>query len=164
MRLIDFEFSDFGNALIDGVYLRMCMPSCWCSKVVPLSIMHEMELIYRDELKKGILLTGDDAIYNKQLTYACGYWLIRTIKQINDMDLMDHEWICPSGPIDEDSKWEPDKNAFRPRILSRLEAFISVSKMTGLLPEFCEAARRLLSHLRESWPETQLIDVFPVFG
>jgi hypothetical protein len=25
MRLIDFEYGNFGNALIDGVYLRMCM-------------------------------------------------------------------------------------------------------------------------------------------
>jgi hypothetical protein len=26
--------------------------------------------------------------------------LIRTLKQLQDMDLIDHEWICPSGPVD----------------------------------------------------------------
>jgi len=163
MRFIDFEFSDFGNALVDGVYLRMCMPSCWCSKAFPVAIVNEMEFIYREELKKEILVASDDVIYNKQLAYACGYWLMRTIKQIKNMDLIDHEWICPSGPIDPDSQWEAEKNAFRPRILSRLEAFISVSQATGYLPIFCEAAMHLLSHLREAWPEVKNIDVFPVF-
>ncbi|MBA3660912.1 MAG: phosphotransferase [Gammaproteobacteria bacterium] len=163
MRFIDFEFGDFGNALVDGVYLRMHMPSCWCSKAVPQSIVYQMESIYREELKAGILSAADDAVYNKQLAYACAYWLVRTIKQLNDMDLIDHEWICPSGPVDSDSKWEPEKNAFRPRILSRLEAFISCSKTTGQLPKLCEAAIHLHSYLRKIWPETNEIEFFPVF-
>jgi len=163
MRFIDFEFGDFGNALVDGVYLRMCMPSCWCSKAVPESIAEEMEAIYRQELITGILSANDDAIYNKQLTYACAYWLVRTIKQIDDMDLIDHEWICPSGPLDVDSKWEPEKNAFRPRIISRLKAFISCSKETGHLPGFREAAMQLQARLIKIWPKSQEIDLFPVF-
>ena len=163
MHFIDFEFSDFGNALIDGTYLRMHMPSCWCSKSIPPSIVYEMESIYREELKAGISLAHDEAIYNKQLTYACAYWLVRTIKQLVDMDLIDHEWICPSGPVDPDSQWEPEKNAFRPRILSRIEAFIVCSKTTGQLPKLCEAATHLHSHLRKIWPEAHEIDIFPVF-
>lgn len=163
MYLIDFEFSDYGNALVDGTYLRMHMPSCWCSKAVPPSIVTEMESIYREELCKGIPAAKDDTIYNRQLAYSCAYWLIRTIKQLHDMDLIDHEWICPSGPVDPDSKWEPDKNAFRPRILSRLGAFISCAKSTGHLPKLREAATGLLTHLRKTWPETAEIDVFPVF-
>lgn len=163
MHLIDFEFSDYGNALVDGTYLRMHMPSCWCSKAVPPSIVTEMESIYREELCKGIPSAADDAIYNRQLAYSCAYWLIRTIKQLHDMDLIDHEWICPSGPVDPDSKWEPDKNAFRPRILSRLGAFISRSKSTGHLPTLGKAAAELQSHLQKVWPDTKEIDVFPVF-
>ncbi len=163
MRFIDFEFGDFGNALVDGAYLRMHMPSCWCSKSIPKPIVDQMELIYRKELKAGILLAADDAIYNKQLAYACGHWLVRTIQQLNDMDLIDHEWICPSGPVDADSKWEPEKNAFRPRILSRLETFISCSKETDNLPKLCEAATKLYSYLQKIWPETDKIEVFPVF-
>ena len=163
IRFIDFEFSDFGNALVDGVYLRMHMPSCWCSKAIPHAVVSEMESIYRNELKAGILSATDDAIYNKQLTYACAYWLIRTIKQLDDMDLINQEWICPSGPVDPDSKWEPKDNGFRPRILSRLKAFIDCSRNTGHLPKFCEASIQLLSHLKKIWPESRYMDVFPVF-
>ncbi|MEO8400962.1 MAG: phosphotransferase [Gammaproteobacteria bacterium] len=164
MHFIDFEFADFGNALVDSVYMRMHMPSCWCSKAVPSLLVFQMESIYREELKAGVIAAADDAIYNKQLAYACAYWLIRTIKQLDDMDLIDHEWICPSGPVDPDSKWEPEKNAFRPRILSRLEAFISCSQATGQLPKLGEASIQMLSHLRKVWPETKAIEVFPVFN
>lgn len=163
MRFLDFEFGDFGCALFDGVYLRMCMPSCWCSKAVPPAIVKEMEAIYREELKAKIFSASDDAVYNMQLAYASAYWLVRTIKQIADMDLIDHEWVCPSGPVDADSKWEPEKNAFRPRVISRLGSFISCSKETNYLPSLCEAAVQLQAHLIKLWPEIQEIDVFPVF-
>lgn len=159
IKLIDFEFGDFGNALIDGVYLRMNMPSCWCSKAVPQPILHKMEAAYREELKKGIPVAIDDIAYNKQLTYACAYWLIRTISTMD----VEREWICPSGPVDSDSEWDPKENGFRPRILSRLDSFITCSKSTGYLPKFCEASVHLLSYLKKIWPLSRFIDVFPVF-
>ena len=163
MRLIDFEYGDYGNALIDGVYLRMSMPSCWCSKAVPNSVLQRMESIYRQELKAKLVLAGDDYIYNKNLTFACAYWIMRALQSLHEIKLIDNEWICPSGPVDSDSKWEPKENAFRPRILSRLEAFISCSKSTRHLPKLCEAASHLLTHLKKIWPQAQSIDVFPVF-
>ena len=159
IKLIDFEFGDFGNALIDGVYLRMNMPSCWCSKAVPETVLYKMEAAYREELMKGIPEANDNSAYNKYLTYACAYWLIRTISTMD----VDREWICPSGPVDPDSKWDPKENGFRPRILSRLKAFIDCSRNTGHLPKFCEASILLLSHLKKVWPESRYIDVFPVF-
>ncbi len=79
------------------------------------------------------------------------------------MNLLENEWICPNGPVDMESQWDPDKNTFRPRRLSRLEAFISCSWMTGHLPELREASTRLFNYLKKAWPETSLIDVFPVF-
>lgn len=163
MRLIDFEFSDFGNALIDGVYLRMHMPSCWCSKAVPEAVLHRMEAVYREELKVKISASVDDDIYRTQLTYACAYWLLRTMLQLEKMALIDHEWICPSGSVDSDSEWDPKENAFRPRILSRILAFIACAKKTGELPNLCEASTRLLSQLKKFWPETRYIDFFSVF-
>jgi hypothetical protein len=163
IRLIDFEFGDYGHALLDGTYLRMSMPSCWCSKAVPDNVLHRMEAIYRDELKSRLNLVADDSIYNKQLAYACAYWIIRALQSLHEIKLIDNEWICPSSPVDSESKWEPKKNAFRPRILSRLAAFITCAKSTGNLPQLCKASTHLLSHLKKIWPEAQSMDVFPVF-
>lgn len=159
IKLIDFEFGDFGNALIDGVYLRMNMPSCWCSKAVPKEVLDKMESAYREELEIGMPATREDVKYNKQLIFACAYWLIRTLSSMD----VNREWICPSGPVDPDSEWDPTENGFRPRILSRLDAFISCSKNSGLLSEFRKASIDLLSYLKMVWPESGYIDVFPVF-
>ncbi|MBI5448279.1 MAG: phosphotransferase [Gammaproteobacteria bacterium] len=164
IRLIDFEFGDYGHALIDGVYLRMSMPSCWCSKAVPDNVLQRMEAIYRDELKQRLDLAADDSFYNKQLVYACAYWIIRALQSLHKINLIDNEWICPSGPVDPDSTWVPKENAFRPRILSRLATFIACAKSTGHLPQLCKASTQLLSHLKKIWPEAQNIDVFPVFS
>lgn len=159
IKLIDFEFCDFGNALIDGVYLRMNMPSCWCSKAVPPAVLSQMEAAYREELKKGISASLDDAVYNKQLIYACAYWLIRTISTM----VVERELIAQTGPLEADSQWDSLDNGLRPRILSRLEIFITSSKQTGHLPKFCEASMHLLSRLKKLWPQSRSIDVFPVF-
>ncbi len=164
MKLIDFEYGDFGNALIDGVYLRMCMPSCWCSKTVPEDIFIQMENIYRDKLESTIPAVFDDNFYKKNIVFACAYWVIRNIQTIDEFDLLDHEWIGQSGPVDEDSLWDPEKNASRPRVLSRLEAFISVSNTYHLLPNFRMAAMKLLIHLKNIWAETPLLELFPVFS
>ncbi len=163
IRLIDFEFSYFGNALVDGVYLRMHMPSCWCSKAIPEAVLDRMEGAYKGELMKKIPESFDDAIYSKHAAYACAYWLLRTLRQLDEMDLIAHEWICPSGPVDSDSQWQPKENAFRPRIISRVEAFLVCAKKAGYFPMLCEASTLLLKHLIEIWPEAKPIDVFPVF-
>lgn len=122
-----------------------------------------MESIYRAELKKEIISANDDETYNKQLIYSCAYWVIRSLETIDKLGLVENEWICPSGPVDAESKWEPDKNAFRPRILSRLEAFISCAKEAGYLPHLKKFSIELLLYLRYIWPETQNIDLYPVF-
>jgi hypothetical protein len=31
LQLIDFEWNFVRNALLDGTYLRMSMPTCWCA-------------------------------------------------------------------------------------------------------------------------------------
>ena len=118
---------------------------------------------YRSELKKGIMSASDDYTYNKQLSFACAYWLLRTLKQIDEMGLIGREWICPSGPVDSNSQWKPEENAFRPRIISRIKSFIDCSQSTGHLSELRTASESLLLYLKITWPETKEIDLFSVF-
>ncbi len=161
MKMIDFEYGDMGHALIDGVYLRMSMPSCWCSKTLPINIVTKMESIYRAELKKKISAAADMR-FDKAMVYACAFWAIRVINWHVD-ELMEHDNICPSGPVESDSMWVPEENAFRPRIFSRLGAFIDIANQHQQLPAFTRAVNTLLVHLQNKWPETRLMDHFPVF-
>jgi len=160
---IDFEFGDFGNALIDGTYLRMSMPSCWCARNFPSSIINKMEFLYREELKAKIISADNDAEYNKQLTYACAYWIIRSLQTLDELELIEHEWIGSSGPVDSDSLWDPTQNAARPRILSKLDAFITLAKTMDHLPCLTTTLVSLLSYLKKTWPETKYLDLYPVF-
>ncbi|MBS0289821.1 MAG: aminoglycoside phosphotransferase family protein [Proteobacteria bacterium] len=162
LQIIDFEYGDIGHALIDGVYLRMSMPSCWCSKITPKDIVDQMEAIYGNELKKKLSVANDEPLYNKALVYACAFWVVRVINWHVD-ELVEHEIICPSGPVDRDSLWEPEKNAFRPRVLSRLEAFINIAKKYNHLPALTQVASDLLSKLKSQWPTTTFMDYYPVF-
>jgi hypothetical protein len=162
IRLFDFEYGDTGHALIDGVYLRMSMPSCWCSKQTPLDVVLKMEAIYREELKQKIPAVRDDAQYNQAIVYACAYWLIRSLIWWLD-EFFETEKNCPSGPVDDDSLWDPSNNGFRPRMISRLEAFIEIAQKHQCLPLLRGASNQLLILLRNQWPEAKALDVYPVF-
>jgi len=162
MRLIDFEYGDIGLALIDGVYLRMSMPSCWCSKNTPDNIIIKMETLYRNELKKKIETANVDNLYYRAKVYACAYWIIHNANRWLD-EFLEQEWICPSGPLASDSKWDPTTNAFRPRMLSRLQSFIVHASRLGYLPVFTVACQALLHYLKQQWPQTSFMGFFPVF-
>lgn len=163
IRLFDFEYGDTGHALLDGVYLRMSMPSCWCSKRSPPDIVSKMEAIYREELKQKIPAASDDALYDEAMVNACAYWLIRSLIWWVD-EFFETEKNCPSGPVDTDSLWDPNNNGFRPRIISRIEAFLEISQKHNLLPLLRGASSQLLVLLRNKWPEANALDLYPVFG
>ena len=56
LRLIDFEFTRFGHALIDGLYPQIPFPTCWCCNVIPDGLADELTTAYRAEL--GARLPG----------------------------------------------------------------------------------------------------------
>ncbi|MGE3317987.1 MAG: phosphotransferase [Candidatus Berkiella sp.] len=163
IRLFDFEFGDTGHALIDGVYLRMSMPSCWCAKSTPANIVQQMEAIYRKELQSKIPAANHEDLYHQALLYACAYWVIRSLIWWLD-EFFESDKNCPSGPVDEDSLWDPNSNGFHSRLLSRLEAFITCAQQLNQLPALCEASNQLLALLRIKWRDTQGLDNYPVFG
>lgn len=161
MQIIDFEYGDIGHALVDGVYLRMSMPSCWCSKRVPEDIVTQMETIYHQELQKKM----DGATienFNKALVYACAFWIIRVINWHVD-ELMQADRLCPSGPVDSASLWKPEENLFRPRVLSRLQAFVDLTQKHPYLPELSRVISDLVSDLKDKWPTSTYMGYFPVF-
>jgi len=76
MRIIDFEWSFYGNVLLDAVALRMCMPTSWCVKAFPEDIIESNEQTYREELLKYIPEASDDIVYYKYYVAACAYWML----------------------------------------------------------------------------------------
>lgn len=163
IRLFDFEYGDTGHALLDGVYLRMSMPSCWCAKSTPNDIVVKMEQLYRQEIQKKMPAAKNDVLYNQAMVFACAYWLIRSLIWWLD-EFIEKDKNCPSGLLDSDSVWDVNDNGFRPRIISRIQAFLDIANHYQMLPALCEASSQLLESLKSKWPDAKPLSDFPVFG
>jgi hypothetical protein len=160
LQLIDFEWACVRSALLDGTYLRMSMPTCWCSKAIPMDIIEPLERIYREELKRTIPLAADDLAYSTAYTQACGFWIVQqTLHFINST--IESDRVGPSGPTPEHSLWKPEENWVRPRVLSRLQAFVDVSTQYGQLPQLRQMTELMLGKLRVRWPDTKSLEYYP---
>jgi hypothetical protein len=149
LRLIDFEFGGFGHALCDGTYGRMLFPTCWCANRLPETVVAQMETVYRTALVPGCSAAADDRLFEDALVDACGYWVLRT--------LVRH---LPQA-LDEDRPW--GMATIRPRLVARLEAFITTAEAYHRLPAMRGTAHRVLEALRRRWPATHPLPLYPAF-
>ncbi len=162
LQLIDFEWAVVRNALLDGTYLRMSMPTCWCVKAIPNDVIEPLEKIYREELKSAIPAASDDFAYTTAYTEACGFWLLQqTIPFLNSVIVKDR--IASSGPTPENSLWKPEENNVRPRVLARLQAFIEVASKNNQLPHLRKMAEDILATVKIRWLEGTPLEVYPAF-
>ncbi len=162
MQLIDFEYASPRHALLDGTYLRMSMPTCWCAKAIPTPIINVMETIYQQKLATVIPEANNNIEYEKAFVLACGFWILQqTLHFIEGTLIQDR--LGPSGQTSTDSLWNPQKNWVRPRVLSRLKAFINISSSTTYLPQLTLMAKNILAVLTIRWPETKSLEFYPAF-
>lgn len=161
IRIIDFEWAFVGNALLDGTYLSMSMPTCWCAKTIPKDLIKSLEVIYRQELIKNIPAAGNDYVYYAAYTDACAYWMLKSILFIEE--ILDKDSISRSGPLPEQSMWEPETNLLRPRTLTSLQTFSEVAKQYNHLPHLRSMAEHLLDILKIRWPDAKPLDMYPAF-
>lgn len=163
LQLIDFEWNFVRNALLDGTYLRMSMPTCWCAKAIPVDIVESLEIIYREELKRTIPAANDDLAYNITYTKACGFWVLQqTLPFLEGILLQDR--IGASGPVPEGSLWKAEGNTVRPRFLSRLQSFVDVASKYEMLPHMREMARNILIAVKKQWTDTKPLEFYPAWG
>lgn len=162
LQLIDFEWAFVRNALLDGTYLRMSMPTCWCAKAVPTEIIDAMEKLYRQELIQSIPAASDDTSYYAAYVSACAFWLLQqTLPHLDSV--IEKDRVGPSGPVPEGSLWKPEDNTVRPRVLTRLQAFIQVSTQYDTLPHLREMAGKMLEAARLLWPDANYLEYYPAF-
>jgi len=162
MQLIDFEYASPRHALLDGTYLRMSMPTCWCAKAFPVPVIETMETIYKQKLATTIPAAKDKIEYQKAYVLACGFWILQqTLHFIENTLTQDR--VGPSGQTPVDSLWDPEKNWVRPRVLSRLQAFVDVATPTGHLPQLTHMAKSMLGILAVRWPEIKPLEFYPAF-
>lgn len=167
LQLIDFELCGIRNALLDGTYLRMSIPTGWCAKKIPDDIIKHVEQIYRSELMRGISAESNvnDAAYNLAYTQACAFHALQQMATINKCLEKNETWSGggPDGPVPPNCVWDASKNFLRPRFLSRLQAFIDVASEHKMFPCIREMAEDMLARIKLLWPDATPLDVYPAF-
>jgi len=162
LRIIDFEWSSLSNALLDGVYIRMNMPTCWCAKAFPEELILELELVYQQELAKNIPAASDNKLYRESYSAACAYWMLWNITAINEIWDKDSDLSNPQFHKLH-KNWRPEYQLRRPRVLSRLEAFIKISHQYDSLPHLREMATLVLNQLQRIWPGVNPMGLYRAF-
>ncbi|MBX9786362.1 MAG: phosphotransferase [Alphaproteobacteria bacterium] len=160
LYLIDFECGTVRSALLDATYLRMSMPTCWYSNAIPEDLINSLETTYREELIKKIPAAKDNEAYHTAYTNACAFWMLYIIAEVEKFMFKD---IYNSGSISEKCFSKSDKNSGRSRTLSRLQAFVCISKKNDKLLHLRSAAEEILEKLKSMWPNAKPLDFYPVF-
>lgn len=149
VRLIDFEFSHPGHALIDGLYPQLPFPTCWCCNTVPDDLRVELAATYRQELITGIPDAADDDLFADATANVMAYWLITSF-----------DWMF-SDVLAESRTWGIAST--RSRVLSRLLAFTRQSEETGRLPALGRLAGEMHRVLSARWDTERPLPVYPAF-
>jgi len=150
IRLIDFEFARPGHALIDAVYWRFGFPTCWCAGRIPDAVAARADAAYRAQAGLVIGDALDDTHFRRESAYVAAAWLLECLQWRLDVALKeDGEWGIAS---------------MRSRLLWYLEATLGMTKQAGILPGFQSVARTWLTELRDRWPSTAPLGLYPAFA
>jgi hypothetical protein len=149
VRFIDFEFGRFGHALLDATYGRMMFPTCWCANRLPSVVVAQMEAAYRAALIRGCPEAQEDRVFETTLVSVCAFWVLTTLSGQLE------------GALQEDRT--RGRATVRSRLLARLEAFIATAEELNHLSAMRATASRVLEVLRNRWPETQPLPLYPAF-
>lgn len=165
LQLIDFEIASVRNALMDGVYLRMSIPTGWCAKTIPNDLLEDLEKTYRSELGKKVDAANDNAQYKTVYTQACGFWAVVEMAFLNNKLTEDIPW-GGDAKLKPPLVWDAENNSGRSRFLTRLQAFIDVNKEHNVLPNLAKMAETLLAAVnnKKLWPDAKPLDTYPAFS
>ena len=150
LRLIDFEFSRFGHALVDGLYGRFPFPTCWCANEVPGDVVAQMETRYRAELSRTCAAADDDALFGAASIAVCTWWTLMTLADHLDNALKEPNAVWGIATI-------------RARVLSRLGMFVRVAVEHGQHSALAEAMHATRSTLTERWSWAAPLPLYPAF-
>jgi hypothetical protein len=149
VHLIDFEFAMPGHALLDAVYWRIGFPTCWCAGRIPEPIAAQVEAAYRAEAGLTIAGASNDAIYRTESAHMAAAWLLGSLA-----------WRLEAG-LNDDGTW--GIASIRSRLLWYLEATIGMTEQADILPGLRSIARMWLADLRNRWPSTGTLGLYPAF-
>ncbi len=143
LKFVDFENGAYRHALFDAVYPRMCFPTCWHAKQIPLQVAVKTEQHYRDTLVAGCPEAADERLFAQALVHACAYWA-----------LLPCQFNALSRLTAKDRAWCPTRLQIKmqQRIIVRFERLAQTTTETGYLERLGSLFQTLVAALRKRWP------------
>jgi len=156
--LFDFEWSETRSVFLDMTQLRMGMPGCWCSGMVPEAVLLDAEAVYRAELAKAIPEAKNDQKYYSAYIDACGFRAMKAFEIIKS--LVKHD--LDAAELTNDQRTRIAKSM---RVaVSRLELFIEANEGHNFLPHVMNLVSATLHRLRSLWDTgAKSVPLFTVF-
>jgi hypothetical protein len=150
-RLLDFEYSGVGHALLDGAYARMPFPTCGDTGRLPDEVIRKLETAYRSELGAGCPAARDDDRYHRAIAEACAFWLL----------LLCH-WFPLADLLRNDRPW--GRATMRQRLVIRLEVAAKSADKAGHLEALGQVAKTLAVKLDSRWDGVvEPLSLYPAF-
>jgi Phosphotransferase enzyme family len=150
VRLVDFEFARPGHALLDATYWRFGFPTCWCAGRVPAAVAANADAAYRAEAGSVIGEALNDTSYRVESAFVAAAWLLHSL-----------EWRL-------DTAWKDDGTwgiaSTRSRLLWYLEATRAMIEDADVLPGLRSVAGEWLTELRDRWPASGALSLYPAFA
>ncbi len=131
LRLIDFEFGGFRNALLDGVVWHMAFPTSPTSRRLPSRLVDRLEGIYRGALATGCPEAADDERFRQAVLDGCAYWTFNLLRH----------------PLTE------VRPQLRRRIATRTQTFARLAVESDAHRPLADIAVRIADTIAKRWPE-----------
>jgi hypothetical protein len=93
MVLLDFEGGNYGSALLDGVFVRLLFPTCFCVGQIPHQLVDDIIMTYRNEFARGCPAVNDDRLFGRAEVEACAYWTLSLCTWIPIPTLLEQDWV-----------------------------------------------------------------------
>lgn len=137
VKVYDFESASYANVLIDGLYLSIRFPSCWCFSDIPQTVIDKAERAYRKVLSEKVPAIADDNYFMKQKATIMTFWLVQsTYRNLERTFTEDFRWGIAT---------------MRQRTLLRLELVTNMLKQQQMLPNILNIFEALGSELSQKW-------------
>ena len=146
LKMWDFGWARFGQALIDGVYARLHFPSCWCVNRLPDGLVEDMESVYRNRLSQAIP-EAKGTLYDRVMVEASAQLVVGTLGQGLHKEGNTH-----------------GISTLRQRFLLRFELFAQTTQRFDHMQATGALFREIATRSRELWAEEELdMPVYPAF-
>jgi tRNA A-37 threonylcarbamoyl transferase component Bud32 len=165
--LLDYEFGDYGHALLDVAGWRNGFQQSGKGQRLPPEMITAVEATYRAELIKAMPDLAQDALFYDAVVCANAHWTIGRLAHFWSAYLQKR---LEQG-VSYDDRWltDPDKAKLFRRfqqqgMLTLIDSFIDTSHELDHLPAMREAVQKIQHLLQTMWPDVPQLPCFAAWS